>query len=351
SSGMNKPYYRVSEGMEKGTYIRLGRSTIRANLDMIEELKWRTRGKSYDELPVYQAQEADLDYKALSRFLESRKGRPPIAVSTEVLKSYHILVEEHGQIYPTVAGILLFGKKPSRWFSESMIICTHFSGTKGREALATRDCTGTLFEQFHESFEFILSRLNRSFTIQGPQREEKLEIPEIAIREFLLNAVIHRNYHLNAPTKIAIWADRVEIFSPGNFPTPLPNLELGLTDVRNKMICNIFREANYIEKLGTGFITAFESYREANLPHPEVIDGENFVKCILPRESYGIAEESDELQPILRLFLAADSLSVSDVIHQLQIPRATAARRLAKLVEMGLLIQIGKGKGTKYCKP
>lgn len=350
SSGMNKPYYRVSEGIEKGTYIRLGRSTIRANLDMIEELKWQSRGKTYDELPCYQAKESDLDYAAIQRFLKSRKQRPAASVTPEVLKSYQFLTEEHGIVYPTVAGILLFGKEVQHWLSEAMIICTHFAGTKGREAIATRDCTGNLFEQFHEAFEFILSRLNRSFTIRGPKREETLELPEVAVREILLNAIIHRNYHLRAPTKVAIWADRVEIFSPGNFPTPFPNLELGLTDLRNKVLCKVFREADYIEKLGTGLIMAFDSYRQANLPRPQVIDGENFVKGILPRESYAQEEVSDDLQPILRLYLSADSISVSEVIHLLQIPRATATRRLAKLVEMNLLKKVGQGKGTRYIK-
>ncbi|MCC6127689.1 MAG: putative DNA binding domain-containing protein [Chlamydiae bacterium] len=65
SSGSNKPYFRKQEGIEKGTYIRLGRSTVKATMDLIEELKWQTHGKSFDCMPVYQTNENDLDRKQL----------------------------------------------------------------------------------------------------------------------------------------------------------------------------------------------------------------------------------------------------------------------------------------------
>lgn len=99
------------------------------------------------------------------------------------------------------------------------------------------------------------------------------------------NALVHRNYQIPAPCKIAIYADRVEVFSPGNFPGPIQtnNLELGITYIRNPVLCHIFREAGYIEKLGSGFITLFSEYRRAQLPTPSVIEGNGFVKCILPR--------------------------------------------------------------------
>ncbi len=232
-----------------------------------------------------------------------------------------------------------------------MIICTHFSGLKGREVIATRDCTGTLFEQFSNAYEFVLSQINKSFKIQAPKREEQFEIPEVAIRELLLNAIIHRNYHLRAPIKVSIYQDRIEIFSPGSFPTPFASIKLGLTDVRNMAICKIFRESGYIEKLGTGILTAFEAYEKWGLSEPAIIDGENFVKCILPRASYGMAQIPDDLQLILRLFTTADELAVSDIIEALHLPRATATRRLNELVKSGILIKVGRGKGTKYKKP
>lgn len=354
SSGMNKPYHRKSEGLDKGTYVRLGRSTVKATADMIEELKWQSRGRSFDVMPVYHAKEEDLSKKLIQEFLRSRKHSKVKSISSEVLSSYDLIVEEHSTIYPTTGGILLFGKEPQRFFSEAIIICTHFSGTSGRKAIASFDCAGTLFEQFDAAYNFVLSRLNRSFSIRGPKRQEELEIPETAIREVLLNAIVHRNYHISAPTKIAIYDNRIEVFSPGVFPGPLDthNLKMGLTYIRNKVICKIFREAGYIEKLGSGFITLFESYEKKQLYPPEVIEGENFIKCILPRPSFSSKpyEADNETQKILALFEVTDEIAISDVMKVLKLSRPTVGRRLAELTEKGILDQVGQSKATRYRK-
>src|ERR1700733_1140617 len=135
SSGMNKPYYRTSEGLDKGTYVRLGRSTVRATADMIEELKWQSRGRSFDTMPIYHAKEDDLDGKKSLEFIRARKFPQVKTLSSEILSSYHLLIEEHSTKYPTVGGILLFGKEPQKFLSEAMILCTHFSGISGRKAI------------------------------------------------------------------------------------------------------------------------------------------------------------------------------------------------------------------------
>jgi ATP-dependent DNA helicase RecG len=348
SSGMNKPYYRTSEGLEKGTYIRIGRSTIRATADMIEELKWQSRGLSFDAMPVYQAKINDLNSDKINDFLESRRQKAKVKVDNEILRSYKLVTEEHSQEFPTVAGVLLFGKDVNFFFSEAMIICTHFSGTSERNVIATRDCIGNLFEQFSEAYHFILSQLNRSFKIIGPRRDEQLEIPESAIRELLLNAIVHRNYHLRSPSKIAIYEDRIEIFSPGGFPTPFPNILQGLTDARNMTICKVFREAQYIEKLGSGIIEAFESYAKAGLSPPEIINNDNHVKCILPRGTYRMTDVRDEMQPILELCRKVRDVSMANIIEMLHLPRTTAKRYLAVLLKQEKIVRLGQGKGTRY---
>lgn len=354
SSGMNKPYYRKSEGLDRGTYIRLGRSTLRATSDIIEELKWQSRGRTFDMMPVYHASKEDLDIKKINDFLNSRKTTKINKLTDEILYSYHLVLEEHSSIYCSVGGMLLFGKNPQKFFPESMIICTHFAGISGRNVLATLDCNGTLFEQFETAYNFVISKLERSFLIKkNPKRKEKLEIPENAIREIVLNAIVHRNYHINGPSKIAIYDNRVEIFSPGIFPGPIDvyNLSKGLTYIRNNVICKVFREAGYIEKLGSGFQTLFCSYEKEKLPTPQVIEGENFVKCVLPRKSYisKSFENSNDSQKILHLFSFAKEISTSDVMEALNVSRATAVRRLAEMINQGFLLQIGEGKATRYC--
>jgi ATP-dependent DNA helicase RecG len=360
AAGMNKPYFFRSEGLEKGVYVRLGRSTMRAGPEIIEELKWQSRGKSFDTMPVYHAAVEDINLDKVKEFLASRKGVHTAVMPLEdAFKTYHLVVHEHGHLYPTVAALLVFGKNPQHFFSQAFIICTRFAGTSGRQVIATIDCTGTLINQFYSAYDFVTSQLHRSFIIKGPRRKEMLEIPEVALREVLINALVHRNYHIQAPIKIALFDNRVEVFSPGDFPGPInaQNLLCGLTYSRNIAIAKLFRHLGFIETLGSGFLTIFESYRARGLPLPEVIEGENYVKCILPRQSkqeylerHAVADLKGDLQRILDLFAVSAEVTISDVMQQLKVSRATAGRRLTILVHQKLIKQVGSGKAAHYVR-
>lgn len=354
SAGMNKPYHIRSETIDQGTYIRLGRSTVRATPDIIKELSLASRGQPFDALPVHLAKMDDLDVHKINEFFLKRKNSPKIPDSFDkALAAYHIITDEYGHRYPTVTGILLFGKEPQRFFSDAFIICSRFAGLDGRQALATRDCTGTLFEQYEEAYSFVLSKLNRSFTITGIVRQEKLEIPDDALRESLINAIIHRNYNVNSTIRIAVFDNRIEIFSPGGFPGPLSEktLRSGLTYTRNYAIVKIFRELGLSERLGTGLLKIFASYEEYGLKEPQIIEGENYVKYILPRSSEreSVANHiSEQEKEVRNLFEVASELSMADILTTLQISRTTAGRRLESLVKKGILRKTGAGSGTRY---
>jgi len=379
AEGMNKPYYLKKDGKDNGVYIRLGRSTVKANADIIEELKWDCRGLSFDTMPVYQAKENDLDIAKIEKFLatriqpspkamadfgqgprESRQpGRIDYVILHKAMLAYQIIAQEHDHYYPTTCGILLFGKNPQQFFSEARIMCNNFPGiTLEREIIASKECLGTLDEQFQAAYHFVLNQLYVSSKLVGVQRIDKLEIPSVAVREIIMNAVIHRNYHIPGPSKIAIFRNRVEIFSPGSLVGPvLHNLRSGFTYLRNAAICKILREMGLIENFGFGFIDTFASYEKDKLKAPEVIEGENFVKCILPRKTKDnmlvrsrAKELSNEELQIINLFVSATDISVSDVIKILHLTRPTATRKLAQLTQKKLISKIGKGRGTRYAK-
>jgi ATP-dependent DNA helicase RecG len=351
SPGTNKPYYRIAEDIHQGTYVRLGSTTLRATPDIIEELRWEAKGKSYDEMPVYRTSQEDLDFPKVDHFLTLRKDRKVEKITTELLRSYYLIATEQGNTYASISGLLLFGKNPQQHpLSEAFIICSHFRGIEGRDAIASVDCVGTLFEQFQTAFHFIVSRLSKSFSIRGPRREEELEVPQEAIREVLLNAIVHRNYHIKGSIKIAIYDNRIEIFSPGTFPGPLDLQQLtsGISYMRNLAICKVFREAQYIEKLGSGLIVLFHSYEKRKLKSPEVIEGVNYVKCILPRQKL-LSEQTDQYGTILTLFETVSNITISDVIQTQGVSRATAKRWLQALVKKGKIIQVGRGRAVTYC--
>lgn len=351
SAGMNKPYHKRTEGLEKGTYIRLGKHTARATKEIIKELQWQSQGIDFEATPVYQATIDDIDTKKLENFLNRRRKNKVEYPSDDVLIAYNAVVYEHSKRYPTVLGVLLFGRDPQRYLTEAMIICSHFKGTSGREAIASVDCNGDLFQQFEQAYDFVLSRLTHAFSIDGPRRKERMEIPAVAVREALLNIIAHRNYYIKGPAKIAIYEDRIEFFSPGQIPGPLDvqDLSKGISYLRNPRICKIMREANYIEKLGTGFITIFDSYESQGLKPPTVIEGENFMKCILPRTV--LSESKDplsDLDTIRALFVAQPEVSAIDIVKQVRLSRTTARRRLNELIEKGEIIRLGEGPSTRY---
>lgn len=350
SGGMSKPYFYKSEGMVKGTYIRLGRSTLKATPEIIEELKWQARGLHFDGMPVYRSTKKDFDLESIKEFLDKRENQAKSDLSQQVLQSYHLTISEHAHTYPTTAGILLFGNYPQNFFSEAMIICTHFAGTSGRDVIRTVDCGGSLFEQFRHAYSFVLQRLQRSYTIQGPKREEILEIPPEAIREAILNVIVHRNYHMSSPSKISIYDDRVEIFSPGSFAGPI-NLIIpksGITYIRNPAISKVFREAGLVEKMGTGLITIFDSYEKRGLPTPQLIEGENFVKWILPRREPNAITNLPEHELILSLLENQIEVNLPEIMKLLNISRATASRRLKELVDMGKVQRIGRTRSIRF---
>ena len=149
-------------------------------------------------------------------------------------------------------------------------------------------------------------------------------------------------------------SNRIEFFSPGTFFGPLnsQNLKLGLSFIRNAAICKAFREADYIEKMGSGFTTIFKTYDERNLKTPTVIEGEGFVKCILPREAFGknVRAMVNELELIMAMFDVTTEFTISDVIKNLGLPRTTTIRKLNALIKLGKIKKKGKGRGTVYFK-
>jgi ATP-dependent DNA helicase RecG len=179
-------------------------------------------------------------------------------------------------------------------------------------------------------------------------RKEKLEIPEVAFREALLNLIVHRNYHLPSPSKIVIYDDRIELFSPGNFWGPLKTDQLlkGITYLRNPAICKVFRELGLVEKMGTGFIQIFKSYEDWGLEKPQVIEGDNFVKCILPRPR--LQQISKIENDILSMFYCDTEISIIDVMNKFSVSRATAQRWLKELLDQRVIQRIGKTRNVRY---
>jgi len=135
-----------------------------------------------------------------------------------------------------------------------MVKCARFKGVDMDEFIDRKEYSGNLFEILDWVISFLKNHLRLQSEIKGLQRKDEYEIPMVAIRETLLNAIVHRDYTRNRDIKVAVYDDMVEITSPG----PLPNgitvhdISNGRSELRNKILANLFKELGYIESWGSG---------------------------------------------------------------------------------------------------
>src|SRR5262249_50862983 len=119
---------------------------------------------------------------------------------------------------PTIAGVLMFAEEPHTTIPEALIRCTRFRGKGGRDIIRTEEITGPIEQQSATVMKILEAWLATDYELQGAKLKGRLLIPEDALREAVLNALMHRKYNIPGAIKIAIYDDRLEVFSPGCFP-------------------------------------------------------------------------------------------------------------------------------------
>src|SRR3990167_6861344 len=272
--GTKKPVFIKSEGIPGGVYLRAGSNTKKANREYIEELTRENKRINYDEEMIY-ADTSILSSQLLQMLF--KRIDPERLIAEKIMSRKAINAEKY---YPTVAGVLAFCDAPEKYISEAVINCTRFLGTEGRDIIQTEEITGCLEKQIENSFQLIKSWLLRDYKLLGTKLKGKMPIPEVALREAIINAPIHRKYWIPGAVKIALYDNRLEIFSPGNFPGlfDLHDLGDGTSYLRNPNLARIARRFGIMEKLGTGIRAMLESCQKARIKKPEFIEGADSVK-------------------------------------------------------------------------
>lgn len=341
-SSIKKPVFIKNEGIPNGIYLRAGSNTRKASQEYIEELMRENRRIHFDE----EAIQADINIlsKELLKKVYKRLDNEPL-ISEKIIYRSSANTEKY---YPTVTGVLAFCDSPEIYIPEAMVQCTRFQGIDGRNIIQTEEIHGHLDKQIDISFQLIKSWLLRDYKLLGAKLKGKMIIPEIALREAIINALIHRKYWIPGTTKIALYDNRLEIFNPGNFPGlfDLKHLGDGTTFLRNPNLARIARRFGIIEKLGTGIRIILESCEKAGIKKPEFIEGADSVKVIfsfLP----GDKSSSDEAK-LLALFNMHKEIKLNDVEKYLGVSRNTATRKLNQLINAGKIKRIGKGPAVKY---
>ena len=189
--------------------------------------------------------------------------------------------------------------------------------------------------------------VKRTSGLEGARRVEKTIIPDFALREVLVNAIVHRDYSITGSSiKINIFDDRMEVISPGVLfgNLDISDLGKGVSESRNRRMVRIFRKMGFMEELGTGISRIYRLYQESHLKTPQFIEQGQFFVTILPQ----IEQSSDLSSSIYELVKTHREITVQDVAKKLNIHKNTALKYLSLLIKERKIIRVGRGKNTKY---
>lgn len=253
-------------------YIRDASMTREATREEMLRLL-QSQNVYHDESTVDGARLDDLDIEAIDGYLRALYEPGAITRREHYLRSLKCL-DPGGA--PTVAGLLLFGRDPQRWIPDARISAVRFAGTAMSGELADRkEIGGTLLQQLDHASMFLPAPAG----ISGFERVER-GIPEVVLREALVNALAHRDYRAASQVRLFVFADRVEIINPGlllNHLT-LDSVRLGGISVRrNPVIASLLSRARRSESLGIGVPEMIAKMRELGFPEPEFnLEGGHF---------------------------------------------------------------------------
>ena len=275
----------------------------------------------------------DLDKEKIRWFVGvAREVRQfPLTYSDEnipqILQSLHLMTED-GKIKN--AALLLFAKDVQKWFTTATVKCGHFYGTKVEKPMASLQIYGgTVFDQVDMAVTFVMSRIDQRVgeRIHSARVDVTPELPAQAVREAIVNAVVHRDYTSTGSVQVMLFKDRLEVWNPGRLPQGMTIDKLiGVHASRpvNPVLANPVYLTGYIEQMGTGTTDIIERCEKAGLRTPEFYQDEDF-RTILWRP------ETTDDQDTVRLSVAGEASTNTEKSSQAgsQIGGQTGGQRLS----------------------
>lgn len=338
--GTNRPYYLANKGLRpEGVYIRHGFSSIPASDSTIRNMIKETDGDVYEAL---RSINQDLTFNSCENEFKNRN----IDFKEQALK----LVSNDG-LY-TNLGLLLSDQCP---YTIKAAVFEDYDQSLFKDR---NEFSGSLLKQLEDVYSFIDKYNNNRSTFDKLWRIDTRDYPEKALREALLNSIVHRDYYYSASTLISIYKDRLEIVSVGGLMPgyKLKDIKNGLSDTRNPNLANIFYRLKLIEAYGTGIKKIYDAY-ELSGCEPEIITTNNSFKIILPNINYkqnnNLYISSPEMiycdENILLKYLNDNqSITRKEVETLMGLSQSSAGRILKKMVDEGKLIQFGGSRNIKY---
>jgi len=306
-----------------------------------------------DNEPVRAARLENLQLDRIQTLARDGCGVGPQEIES-LLLSAKIAVETQGELKPTLAGILVFGKDPQQYVPQSRIQVIKLV-TSG-EVIQTTEFRGTIPEHVDQALSAIEASTDVIVRVKGFKREDVPRFPLLAVREFVVNALIHRDYNYSGSgIQVILYPDRFEVLSPGGLPAPLDHGKLlTYSYCRNPVIMDLMHRLGYAQGFGIGLARTLNLVKEKGYPEPTFSSAAAwFTATCFPLPAF---EPDEQLlsrlskQQRLGLEYTKNHDRITNRVYQglANVSRQTAARELKDLVEKGGLVMRGKGKGTYY---
>src|ERR1044072_8400119 len=325
----------------------------------LQNLLLKKVGKKWEDLPVEGATIADLNESTLQSFISKaiKKGSIPPDIkngATEMLLKNLDLVTEQGQL--THAAILLFGKRPARVSVTASFKIGKFG--KSSHDLLFHDIIETnIFDMPDKVMELLTTKyLIRKVSYEGLERMEHLEYPEPALREAVLNAIIHKDYS-STYTFLRVYDDRLHLWNPGTLPEELNPEKLKKEHSsypRNRNIANVFFKAGYIESWGRDTNKIINSCVNAGLTEPSIEEAQGGFRITFLGNSYtenylkSLQLNDRQVKAVLHVRKNGE-ITNSEYQKINNIGRSVTAEELQQITDMQLFVKIGNtGRSTKY---
>jgi ATP-dependent DNA helicase RecG len=263
-------------------YIRSGSRCRRANREEFLRLFQPERSLFYDAQPLPRLDLTDLDLDAVTRYLDDTGQTDLDDDLVRLLRAWRMYDGSH----PTVGGLVLLGRRPQAKLESSRVIVGALVGNDiGDDFVDRKDLHGPLFNVIAQIETFLPLHLRIAHQIVGFKKERHEEIPMAALREAVVNALVHRDYTIPGPTRVFVLSDRVEVRSPGRPPNSVDveAMRAGVHVTRNPHIYSRVVAADLATRAGTGIRRIARLLREANGTSLGIAISDAEVALTLPR--------------------------------------------------------------------
>lgn len=349
--------YSVPISLRGRYYYRSGSTKQELTGASLNEFLLRKSGKTWDDVIEPRATYDDIDENTIKIFIQDaeKSGRLPESGELSIPQLLDKLrLSENGQLKR--GAVILFGKEPSRFYPNLFVKIGRF-GKDDADLIFQENIEGNIITQVYAILEMLQYKfLVRKVSFEGINRIETSEYPIPALREVILNALVHRNY-MGAATQIRVYDDKIVFWNEGALPQGL-SLEglLGFhaSQPRNTLIADVCFKGGYIDSWGRGVLKIYNSCKEAGLPNPEIQEFQSGLLVTLFNNSNAVSGQITGVNLNERQQKAIDYVKEKGSIsnHQYQtlnsVSDRTSLRDLEKLTQLEIFVKEGKNKNTLY---